>query len=51
MWGNWSTLAPNISIRWAPVILVYSPKSLAIWPIVINLSGVIYPPAMREITE
>jgi hypothetical protein len=49
--GSWSIRAPNRSIRWPPVILVYSPKSLATWPIASRPSGVTSPPGMRGTTE
>ena len=42
--GSWSTRAPNMSMRWPPVILVYRSKSRAISPIRISCSGVISPP-------
>src|SRR4051794_34885498 len=51
MRGSWSMRAPNMSIRWPPVILVYSPKSLATSPIAMRPSGVTSPPAMRGTTE
>ena len=40
-----------MSIRWPPVIFVYSPKSLATCPIAMSPSGVISPPGMRGTTE
>ena len=40
-----------MSMRWPPVILVYSPKSLAISPIRISCSGVMSPPGTRGTTE
>ena len=49
--GSWSIRAPKRSIRCPPVIFVYSPKSLATWPMASSPSGVISPPGMRGTTE
>ena len=51
MSGSWSIRAPNRSMRWPPVIFVYSPKSWATAPIAISPSGVTSPPGMRGTTE
>ena len=41
MSGSCSSRAPNMSMRWPPVIFVYSPKSRATSPITISCSGLI----------